>query len=115
VAISPDGKTVAASYTGSKDVSAGIKLWDVATGAPYPKALYQGDAIPYGLVFTPDGRALVAAHHDGLTRRYWVESYQSEVLPEKHLGPVYGIALSRHGLVLVTAGRELCVWYRAEK
>jgi WD40 repeat protein len=121
VAISADGKTVAAAFDAGPPATPrskpGIKLWDVASGDPYASFLYQGEATPNALVFTPDGKALVAAFEDKVARVYRLDTLKEESVLEGHSSAIFGIDLSRDGTVLATAGadRMVHVWFRSEK
>src|SRR5262249_39208360 len=73
VAVSPDGKRVAAGFGRVTDVHLGIKLWDGTTADSIPGWLAH-DMPVHRLAFTPDGRALLAAHGDKSVRVYGMAS-----------------------------------------
>ncbi len=54
VALSPDGRRVAAGSPGGK----AVRLWNAATGAP-ERTLPTGDAQPWSVVFSPDSKVLI--------------------------------------------------------
>src|SRR5262249_37907262 len=59
VALSPDGKTLAASgYTTSFKVGRSVLLWDVATGKPLP-AIGEHEEGVYCVAFAQDGKTLL--------------------------------------------------------
>lgn len=59
IAVSPDGKTVAA---GCHDGS--IHIWDIVSGDPGPAFQGQHRGVISGLEYTPDGKMLVSASYD---------------------------------------------------
>jgi len=67
VAASGDGELVA---TGGED--ARVRLWSVETGAQVLELAAQSGAVE-GVSFTPDGRRLLAASSDGVTRTYLLD------------------------------------------
>jgi WD40 repeat protein len=120
LALSADGKTVAVAIDrgfANPRTDPAIKLWDVPTGAPHAKLLFEGDAEVHALAFTPDGARLLAAHEDNVTRVYRLDSYQEESTLAAHEKAVHGLGISRDGAVVATAGgdRTVCVWRRAAK
>jgi COMPASS component SWD3 len=112
---------VAASYGAGGPAATrsnpGIKLWDVASGEPYPSLLYEGVKLPNALAFTPDGKALVAAFDDKVARVFGLDTMKEEWVLEGHKSAILGLDLSRDGSVLATADADgkLHVWFRSEK
>src|SRR5207245_1578355 len=89
-----------------------MRLEDVATGEPlltFP--ISAGQAGP--LTFSPDGRLLVANHHDeqGSTLRVWETASATEVL-EFRATHNQRVAFSSDGrlLALSAPGQEIVVW-----
>jgi glucose repression regulatory protein TUP1 len=64
VAISPDGRLVAA---GSLDTA--VRIWDVSTGALLHKLLGHKNSV-YSVIFNPDGSGLISSSLDK-TLKYW--------------------------------------------
>ncbi len=63
VAFSPDGKTIAAGYGGSRGDGGGVVLWDAAARkrlADEPLAVKEGDV--GSVAFSPDGKTLAAGY-----------------------------------------------------
>lgn len=82
LAISLDGKTLAAPRGKTPNSSGAILLWDFATGEE--RAVFESDSLPYAVAFTPDGERLLAAYVDG-TLRVWniAAGTQERVFPER--------------------------------
>jgi WD40 repeat protein len=80
VAISPDGRLVAA---GSLDTA--VRLWDVQTGALVEKLRSHKDSV-YSVAFTPDGKGLVSGSLDK-TLKYWdIRGIMARAAARKELG-----------------------------
>jgi len=95
VAVSPDGKLVAAGGTDQA-----IHLWDLATRREV-RQLHGHRAAVYALAFSPDGQRLVSGGYDG-TVRFWEVTPPS---PVPVLSNVFGpYAFSADGHRLVTQG-----------
>ena len=109
LAISPDGRLIAAAGRGNPFVS----LWDSDTGAlVFPMA---GRLVGGGpLVFSPDSRLLAMACEDGVVRVWDTENYQ-ELYMLGHRGridqpdsayQVHVVAFSPDGRTLLTGGED---------
>lgn len=90
VALSPDGRTLATGVPGERNPA--IQLWDVATQRPLGPPLNPAGARRevYHLEFTPDGRALLTSHHDGL--RLWDVAGRRELVHDSTLRGVARIS-----------------------
>jgi RNA polymerase sigma factor (sigma-70 family) len=71
VAFSPDGKTLAAGYHGSRGIESGhpVILWDVKTGKELARLQGHGSEVG-AVVFSPDGKTLASAGY-GKSIRLW--------------------------------------------
>jgi WD40 repeat protein/serine/threonine protein kinase len=102
----PDGKVLATCSTGGL-----IHLWDPATGKETGQALRCGDGVQ-ALTFSPDGRHLLAASHDG-TARVWRLTPATRLRPYRHDCGRAHLLPFRSGAELVRYspdGRRM-VWY----
>jgi RNA polymerase sigma factor (sigma-70 family) len=98
IALCPRGKLLAAAWEG------GLQLWDVGTA----KALQVLDREPvYCLVFTPDGKSLVASGRGGGIRVWDVDSGKElrRLVWEKGTSTL--LACTRDGRTLVSVGLEV--------
>ncbi|MFB4306832.1 AAA family ATPase [Actinomadura sp. GTD37] len=84
VALSPDGRTLAAGAPGGDDPA--VRLWDVASQRPAGPALKpEGARRPVATIaFLPDGRTLLTAGPDGL--RLWDVASRREIAHDATLG-----------------------------
>lgn len=109
VAISPDGKRVAAAGTG-------LRLWDAATGDPVGKPLLKHQQGIQSVAWSPDGRFVATGGYDGLLVLWDANAH--ELLweaPTRH-GYVTAIAFSPDGTRLATGGNKdgsIRLWERA--
>lgn len=102
VAISPDGKTVAAS--GSQQP---IQLWNTENGRLLRTFTEHSDSI-YALAFSPDGETLASGGADN-TIRIW-NFYTGELLETlEHLAPVKSVVFSYDGKTLVSGSADATV------
>jgi WD40 repeat protein len=111
LAFLPDGKTL---MSGAQDSS--IRLWDVPEGKP--RAVWQQvpkfDAAPSTVILclSGNGRLLARAGTAQGSAEIWDVARVANVRTiQSHQRPVYGVALSANGSVLVTFSQdELKVW-----
>lgn len=112
VALSPDGKMLAAGCTGT--ISGGtIRLWDVGSGkilATYnglPNPNLRGRAGPYSLLYSPDGKGLITGSEDNLVRLWDVTTGKiSATFPLDEDERGYSVALSSDGKLLAAGGSK---------
>jgi RNA polymerase sigma factor (sigma-70 family) len=106
LALSPDGKTLAAWADGKNDQK--IHWWDVATG----KEVGQADAGRVGycpLAFSPDGKTLVAAER-------WWEVSTGKLLPSlpgqgtSRNDTTFGLVFSADGKRLAAGRKKIMLW-----
>ncbi|MFF2183745.1 WD40 repeat domain-containing protein [Streptomyces sp. NPDC058155] len=104
VAFSPSGALLA---TTDKE----IRLWDPATGRLL-RSLRGHTDIAWGAAFSPDGRWLATAGHDGTVRMWDPETGRAHAYYVDHDGPVWGVAFSPDGRLLASAGHDGTVTVR---
>ncbi|MFJ3635186.1 helix-turn-helix domain-containing protein [Streptomyces sp. NPDC090112] len=111
VAVSPDGRTVAAASTEGP-----VRLWDTVdhrTKAVLPARTTGARAVAFG----PDGRTLATGCADG-TIRLWEASGEYAAVADLagHTGRVNAVAFAADGRTLVSAGadRTVRLWDPAE-
>jgi RNA polymerase sigma factor (sigma-70 family) len=105
IALSPDGRTVAAAG-GGKDHS--VRVWDAVTGKESARCEGHKDTV-LGLVFSPDGKTLASAGRDGTVRLWETLTAKERDKLEGHGGSVYGVAFAPDGKHLVSAGSDATV------
>jgi WD40 repeat protein len=111
VAISPDGKRVAAA--GGDGV---VRLWDDVTAMPLPKPRQHDDHgdIVSAAVFAEDGRVLISSGYDA-TVRAWSTGRTGKVsfvLPTDQadgMGRLFCLAVSPNGRLLLCGGQDKMV------
>ena len=100
VAVSPDGKTVAAGLRYGT-----IKVWDVPTGEEKTLKGHAGDV--WGVAFTPDGKTLVSGggewNRPGEVK-LWDLHAEKEIASLKHTSEVLCVAVSRDGKRMAAGG-----------
>jgi WD40 repeat protein len=110
VALSADGKRVAAADPGKKTVL----LWNARTGA-LERALRTGEAQPWSLAFSPDSKALVVAgqrgDHSGVVTLWNVETGKlNHTLEQDRFLNRAVFSPNGQMVVGVGAGREIELW-----
>jgi WD40 repeat protein len=103
VAISPDGKRLAAA---SEDKL--ISLWDLEQGTHLGNLVGHTDRIP-ALAWHPDGRCLVSAGWDTTARVWDVETREPIILLNTHSTQVTALAFSPDGRLLASADSALAI------
>jgi eukaryotic-like serine/threonine-protein kinase len=101
LAISPDGRTLAAGHYRLGTVT----LWDVTReSARNPINCHAGDVL--GIAFSPDGLTLATAGRDRLVR-LWDPATAEELLTLKgHRAPVHAISFSPDGAILASGSHD---------
>ncbi len=109
VAISPDGKLVAA---GSADGQ--IHIWDEATGALL-RTLPGHASAATAVAFAPDGKSLASAGRDSVIRLWDVGSGQQIRQFDGHEQPALSLAFSSDGASLASGGEDtrILIWNTA--
>jgi RNA polymerase sigma factor (sigma-70 family) len=101
-AFTPDGKRAACGTFRN------IHLWDLTTGEELRRFETSGaDKVlkqVYGLVFSRNGKRLLAANGDGTVRLFDGETLRELRRFPGHTGPVFSVAFSRDGTWAVSAG-----------
>jgi WD40 repeat protein len=114
IALSPDGRTVIASYRFGQGT---VRFWDALTGHeknPPIVLIANHDGPAPGVnqaVFSPNGR-LIATASDDRTARIWEAATRQPVGPSMlHDDPVVGISFDPEAKVVVTAaGKQIHFW-----
>lgn len=108
LAVSPDGKTVAAG-----DVDARVRLWDVTGAAPGAMRTLEGhlDSVER-VAFSPDGASLASSSHDKTVRLWDVATGRPIATLEGHREVVFGIAFAPDGKTIasVSFDRTARLW-----
>ena len=119
MAISPDGKTVAAHRSGGR-----CSLWDLTTTPPQVIDRFSLEGFPRGrlnvkMAFSVDGRMLATGGEDGLVQMWnLIESkkirHRFTVKGHKH--NIRTLAFSPDGTMLASGGKDgtLCLWRVAD-
>src|SRR5262249_42363710 len=98
VALSPDGKTLAAAYGIASERPGELKLWDVATGQS--RSLFRDRHALRCVTFSPDGKLVAAGGFDNVVRLFEVEGGKLKAILRGHTGGVNGVAFSPDGKLL---------------
>jgi RNA polymerase sigma factor (sigma-70 family) len=121
-AFSPDGRTLATA-AGFQDRNV-IRLWSTTTGKEQGQLAWEDNTTPTSLLFSPDGKSLIAAHGarhaqiEGVvlpnTVRLWDLSRRREVLRlPVSAGDIRALALSPDGKTLAAAAHDVIVLWES--
>lgn len=103
VAASPDGRSVVVSSGGSPDGSAAVRVFDVATGAPFTPAMrFWATSLP--VAFSPDGRRLLTASSGGDVRLWDTRTGEPLTPLLREQIPLHVAAFSPDGETFAVAG-----------
>jgi WD40 repeat protein len=104
LAFSPDGRMLAAA-AGWR-----VKVWDLDKSKVL-KALGPHQDVVWGVTFSPSGRTLATASHDG-TARFWdVGNWKEKASFAWEIGKVDSVAFSPDGMTAAAGGeKDIVVW-----
>ena len=111
VAFSPDFRLAAAVVKNGAGNGSRTTLYDLI--AKSERDLEPDDGKTAALLFSPDGKTLVAGRSDGQIKVFSVEAQQAKLAMTYagHVGPVESMALSRDGGTLATtSGQDVGLW-----
>jgi WD40 repeat protein len=111
IALSPDGKSIAATTLSNDRSVANLMMWSVETGT-LQLFLPTSEMFSRALVFHPDGQHLAYSRSMAIDRRYNLPAALPEGLLEGHTHEITDLAASADGRWLVSAGqdREVMLW-----
>jgi WD40 repeat protein len=106
LALSPDGKVLAAVAEGS-----GLVTWDAATGKEL-RRLASRRGLGASLAFSPDGKVLAAASANGVVQTWDVAGGKRPGLHELPVGPLLRLGFTADGKLLAwpSTGLAIQVW-----
>jgi WD40 repeat protein len=106
VAISPDGRTIAAGGRGER-----VRLWDVESRREWASLDGHTDTV-LGVAFTPDGRALVTATIDGIVKVWDLGSGTERAAYNWEIGTIRAVAVAPDGMTAAVGGfdNRVLVW-----
>jgi RNA polymerase sigma factor (sigma-70 family) len=111
VAFSPDFRLAAAVVKNDAGAGSRTKLYDLT--AKSERDLEPGDGKATALLFSLDGKTLVAGRSDGQIKIWALEAQQAKLTLSLagHVGAVESMALSRDGATLATtSGQDVGLW-----
>jgi WD40 repeat protein len=87
-----------------------VRVCEVATGRQ--RCILYPERAVYRLLFSADGRTLMAGCSDGTVKRWDIDNAQPQRPLQGHAGPVYAIALSPQAMLLASGGsdRKVLLW-----
>lgn len=105
MALSLDGHTFAASYSGYL-----MKVWNLTTPKVPPFILNGHDGKILSIALSPDGRTLASVNSDNIVEVWDLNN--PEALPRElrgHTGEIYALAFSPDGHTLVSGGQDTTI------
>jgi Tol biopolymer transport system component len=110
VALSPDGKLLAASVfdSGAEDRDGAVKLWDVAGRREVATLRDQEKSISH-VAFSPDGEQLAITGDDDTVRLWNVAAHRQVATFRGHLSGLTSVAFSPDGRILASASEDHAV------
>jgi dipeptidyl aminopeptidase/acylaminoacyl peptidase len=101
IAVSPDGKTVAAATTDSRDIT----LWETSSGSRI-RVLKRKKEPVLSLAFSPDGKRLVSGGEDEYVQIWDAETGKSVRKFRGHDGFVLSVTFSPRGTHVLSGGED---------
>lgn len=105
LALSPDGRSIAATTLSNDRSGANLMLWEVATGT-LKLFLPTGEMRSHGVVFHPDGQRLAYTRGSSIDLRYNLPAALPQGVLEGHTKGITDLAVSADGRWLVSAGED---------
>jgi WD40 repeat protein len=106
IALTPDGKTLAAVNWGD----AAVRLWDLATGKDLGRLEGHADGV-CAVAFAPDGSTIATGSRDQTVRLWDLATRRNRLLPDAPQGPITAVAFAPAGNAIATAsGRSVRLW-----